>query len=301
MKANQAMYPVTTMSKVLRIPRATFYAWLKRQPCIRDKNNAELTERIRAIHDESNGSYGAPRIHEALKTQCAQTNESAPGRNRVARLMKEAQIAGITRRRPKKPKTTKQDPRHPSAPDLVQRDFTASAPDRLWVADITYVPTRSGWLFLAVVLDVFSRKIVGWSMATHLRTELVLDALDMAVKQRRPTDVIHHSDKGCQYTSYAFGKRCEHAGIRPSTGTAGDCYDNSMAESFFATLECELLDPTSFDNPGEAALAIFQFIEGWYNTRRLHSALDYCAPVDYELQHQSLQQTPMTASPDLSI
>ena len=169
-------------------------------------------------------------------------------------------------------------------PDLVERDFTADAPDRLWVADITHIPTWAGFLYLAVVLDAFSRRVVGWSMANHLRTQLVLDALDMALWQRRPDGVIHHSDQGSQYTSLAFGKRCRDAGVRPSTGSVGDCYDNAMCESFFATLECELLERRRFRSHAEARMAVFEFIEGWYNPRRRHSAIGYLSPVNYETE-----------------
>ena len=172
------------------------------------------------------------------------------------------------------------------APDLVERRFVAEAPDRLWVADITYVPTAAGFLYLAVVLDVFSRRVVGWSMADHLRTELVLDALDMAVGQRRPASVIHHSDQGCQYTSLAFGERCRQWGVAPSMGSVGDCYDNAMAESFFATLECELLDRTRFHDHRQAQGAIFEFIEGWYNPHRRHQGLGYYSPMDFKRHYQ---------------
>lgn len=168
------------------------------------------------------------------------------------------------------------------APDLVRRAFEATGPDRLWVADITYIPTWSGFLYLAVVLDAWSRRIVGWAMATHLKTELVLAALEMAVGLRKPTGVIHHSDQGCQYTSIAFGLRCREAGVRPSMGSVGDAYDNAMCESFFATLECELLARRRFRSQAEARMAVFDFIEEWYNPRRRHSALDYDSPVQYE-------------------
>ena len=164
----------------------------------------------------------------------------------------------------------------------MDRNFTAEGPDQLWVADITYVPTRSGFLYLSVVLDAWSRRVVGWSMATHLRTELVLGALEMAITQRRPTAVIHHSDQGCQYTSIEFGRRCREAQVRPSMGSVGDCYDNAMCESFFATLECELLDQRRFRNQAEARMAIFDFIEAWYNPRRRHSALGYRSPINFE-------------------
>ena len=179
-------------------------------------------------------------------------------------------------------RTTVRDREARPAPDLVDRDFSAPGPDRLWVADITYVPTWAGFLYLAVVLDAWSRRVVGWAMAMHLRTELVLEALNMAFTQRRPTDVIHHSDQGCQYTAIAFGQRCREMGVRPSMGSVGDAYDNAMCESFFATLECELLDRHRFHSHAEARMAIFEFIEGWYNPHRRHSALDYQSPINYE-------------------
>lgn len=202
------------------------------------------------------------------------------GRKRVARLMRLAGLEGVCRRRRRG--TTKRDETARPAPDLVDRDFSASGPDRLWIADITYIPTWSGFLYLAVVLDVWSRRVVGWAMATHLRTELVLGALEMALWRRRPGDVIHHSDQGSQYTSVAFGKRCEEAGVRPSMGSVGDCFDNAMCESFFATLECECLDRQRFRTQKEARMAVFDFIEGFYNPHRRHSALDYESPVEYE-------------------
>ena len=168
------------------------------------------------------------------------------------------------------------------APDLVDRRFTADAPDQLWVADITYVPTWSGFLYLAVVLDEYSRRIVGWAMANHLRTELVLDALNMAIFRRKPNNVIHHPDQGTQYTSIAFGSRCREAGVRPWMGSVGDCYDNAMCESFNATLECKLLVQHNFKTQREASLAVFHFIEGWYNPKRRHSALGYLSPSEFE-------------------
>ena len=194
--------------------------------------------------------------------------------------MSTAGLYGASRRR--WVTTTVRDRAAKPASDLIQRNFTATAPNRLWVADISYIPTWAGFLYLAVVLDAFSRKIVGWAMETHLRTELVLAALNMALGQRRPAEVIHHSDHGSQYTAFAFGKRCDEAGVRPSMGTVGDCFDNAMCESFFATLECELLDRRRFKTQIEARMAIFEFIEGWYNPHRRHSALDYLSPIDYE-------------------
>jgi len=194
--------------------------------------------------------------------------------------MRERNIHGASRR--KGFKTTVRDRDARPAPDLVERKFVATAPNQLWVADITYVPTLSGFLFVAIVLDVFSRRVVGWAMANHLRTELVLDALDMAIDRRRPKNVIHHSDQGCQYTSIAFGNRCKEAGVRPSMGSVGDCYDNAMCESFNASLECEMLVRNRFKNQREAALAVFDYIEGFYNPRRRHTAIGSISPVEFE-------------------
>jgi putative transposase len=189
-------------------------------------------------------------------------------------------MQGVSRR--KRCWTTIRDQDAQPARDLVSRAFKASSPDQLWVADITYVPTWAGFLYLAVVLDVWSRKVIGWAMASHLRTELVLDALNMAIAVRAPREVIHHSDQGCQYTSFTFGKRCREAGVTPSMGSVGDAYDNALAESFFATLECELLDRTRFRNQIEARMAIFDFIEGWYNPHRRHSGIGYDSPSKFE-------------------
>jgi putative transposase len=239
-----------------------------------------LSEQIQAIHTWSRGTYGAPRIHAEL-----QDRGVCVGCKRVARLMQAAGLRGVSRR--KAPTTTRRGSQARPAPDLVDRDFSVRGPDELWVADITYVPTAVGFLYLSVVLDAFSRRIVGWAMANHLRTELVLAALEMALAQRRPDGVIHHSDQGCQYTSIAFGQRCRQAGGRPSMGSVGDCFDNAMCESFFATLECELLDREHFATRTEARRAIFSFIEGWYNPHRRHSALSYQSPITYERRHHA--------------
>ena len=275
---NQADYPVATMCCLLEVSTSGFYAWLKRSESARARRDAELADKVEAIHLRSRGTYGAPRIHAEL---CAQGEQV--GRKRVARLMKARGLVGTSRR--KGCRTTSRDEAARPAPDLVERQFAAEAPNQLWVADITYVPTREGFLYLAVVLDVFSRRIVGWAMASHLRTELVVQALNMALWQRQPEAVIHHSDQGCQYTSLAFSHRCDEAGVRPSMGSVGDCFDNAMAESFFATLECELLERSTFRTRAEAERAIFEFIEGWYNPHRRHSALGYLSPIDFEQQH----------------
>lgn len=282
MKANQACYRVAIMCRVLEVSRSGYYAWLKREPSAREKANAELLERVREIHAESDGTYGAPRVHAELVELPQGPRASL---NRVARVMRWAGLQGVSPR--KWARTTVRDEKARPAPDLVNRDFTATGPDQLWVADITYVPTWAGFLYLAVVLDVWSRGIVGWAMATHLRTELVLEALDMALVQRRPQGVIHHSDQGSQYTSLAFGRRCKLMGIRPSMGSVGDAYDNAMCESFFGTLESELLDRYTFRSPVEARMAVFRYIEGWYNPKRRHSSLGYQSPANFEAKNRS--------------
>jgi putative transposase len=280
-RANQGKHRVATMCRVLGVSPSGYYAWRIRPPSRCAQRDAELLSAIRAAHVSSDGTYGAPRVHEELRDHGA-----CVGRKRIARLMRSAGLRGVSRR--KWYRTTVRDERFRPAPDLVQRDFRADGPNRLWVADITYIPTSAGYLFLAVVLDAWSRRIVGWSMATHLRTELVLDALEMAIQQRKPSNVIHHSDQGSQYTSIAFGQRCTQAAVRPSMGSVGDCYDNAMCESFFATLECELLDRYRFATQAEARLRVFRFIEGFYNPHRRHSALDYLSPANYELRHRAL-------------
>ena len=269
------------MCRLLGVSTSGYHAWVKRQPSRRAETDAALTADIRAAHAASRGTYGAPRIHAELAA-----NGIRVGRKRVARLMRQAGVAGASRRRFI---TTTVKGAHRQAPDLVERNFTADGPDRLWVADITYIPTWSGFLYLAVVLDAYSRRIVGWSMATTLATQLVLDALGMALLTRRPNGVIHHSDQGSQYTSIEFGQRCRDAGVRPSMGSVGDAYDNAMCESFFATLECELLARSRFRTPTDARSAVFSFIEGFYNPRRRHSSISYLSPVEYERQHQAVR------------
>lgn len=272
------MHAVSIMCRVLLVSVSGFHAWLKRPASKRAIDDLALIARIRAIHDMSDGTYGAPRIRAEL----ADVDGLKIGVRRVSRLMRKARIVGVSRRR--FCVTTTPDGT-PATQDLVKREFKADAPNKLWVADITYVPTWAGFLFLAVVIDVWSRKVVGWSIGTNLKTEIVLAALDMAVAQRQPQGVIHHSDHGCQYTSVAFGQRCIQAGVKPSMGTVGDAYDNAMAESFFASLECELLDRHTLKTHVEARMALFRYIEGWYNPRRRHSALDYQSPVSYERKH----------------
>ena len=283
MTAHQAVHPVASVCRTLGVSPSGYYAWRKRPLSPRARADVELTAQIEVVHRDSRGTYGAPRIHAELAAQGISI-----GRKRVARLMRAARLRGVSRR---KFRTTVRDETARPAPDLVDRQFTAAGPDRLWVADITYVPTWAGVLYLAVVLDAWSRRVIGWAMESHLRTELVVAALDMAVAQRRPTTVIHHSDQGCQYTSLAFGQRCREAGVRPSMGSVGDAYDNALCESFFATLECELLDRQRFPTQADARLAVFDFIEGWYNPRRRHSSLDYLSPMIFERSQETDDRT----------
>ncbi len=276
MKAHRAVFPVRAMCRVLGLSPSGFYAWLKRPRSASALRDDALRVLVRRSWEASRRTYGRPRIHADL----AAWGERV-GPKRVARLMREEGIEGASRRR-RKVALTVRDAHARPAPDLVERDFSAEGPDQLWVADITYVPAGAGWLYLAVVVDAWSRRVVGWAMETHLRGELVERALAMAVENRSPETVIHHSDQGSQYTSWAFGERCRKAGVRRSTGSVGDAYDNAMCESFFATLECELLDRCQFTSPAEARRAVFAFIEGFYNSRRRHSALGYESPAGFE-------------------
>jgi len=264
---------------MLRVSPSGFYAWRDRAPSARSLEDAVLSERIRQIHLDSDGLYGSPNIHAELRDQGTRI-----GRKRVARLMRRTGLHGVSRRRGFVV-TTQRDPKQRPAPDLVNRSFVAAGPNRLWVADMTYVPTWAGFIYLAIVLDVWSRRIVGWAIGEQLTSELVLAALNMAIAQRRPAEFIHHSDQGSQYTSIAFGQRCAKLGVRPSMGSVGDAYDNAMAESFFASLECELIDRRNFQNKTEARLALFTYIEGWYNPRRRHSGLGRIAPAEFERRY----------------
>jgi putative transposase len=277
----RANFPVTTMCRVLGVSPSGYWAWANRPPSERARRDAGLTAEIRRIHERSRGTYGVPRVHAELRfegTRCS--------RKRVARLMRAEGLEGVHRRRAVR--TTVRDRDVAPAPDLVNRTFVAPAPDRLWVADITYVPTWAGFLYVAVVVDACSRAVVGWSMAGHLRTELILDALDMAITRRRPpAGLVHHSDRGTQYTSLAFGRRAREAGIALSMGSTGDAYDNAMAESFFASLETELLDRTTFRTRADARLAVFDYIEAFYNRIRRHSALGYLSPAEFERRYRS--------------
>ncbi|XCM77593.1 IS3 family transposase (plasmid) [Kitasatospora sp. HUAS MG31] len=274
----QAGHSVKRACELLRVSRAAFYARRNDEPGPRAVRDAELTVRIIEIHADSRGSYGAPRVHAALRR-----GGDRCGRRRIARLMREAGLQGRHRRR--RQRTTIPDPNAATRPDLVLRDFEPDpdALDARWCGDITYIPTDEGWLYLATVIDIASRRVVGWATADHLRTELVADALRAAYRTRRPAGpVIFHSDRGCQYTSREFADLATEFGVRLSVGSTGQCWDNALAESFFATLKRELIGERPWPSRVAARSAIFEWIEGWYNIRRLHSTLGYRSPADYE-------------------
>lgn len=273
-----AEHAVGLMCRVLKVSRSGYYAWRVRSPCRRQRDDAALSSRIERIHRDSRGTYGAPRITAQLKAEGVRV-----GNKRVGRLMRRQGLEGSHRRRKKTPRTTVRDPRAVAASDLVERQFSASETNRLWVADISYLPTWEGFEYLAFVLDAYSRRCVGWAMAGHLRTELVTDALQMALGRRDPAPgLIHHSDHGSQYSSLAFGQRLAEAGAVPSMGSVADPYDNALAESFVATLKREVLDGVSWSTRESVRSAVFDYIEIFYNRRRLHSALGYQSPADYE-------------------
>jgi len=272
----RATYPVTLLCRVLQVARSAYYAWARRGVSARAQADEQLAERIALAHTRSRRTYGAPRIHAELRAagvRCA--------RKRVARLMRAAGLVGCHRRR--RTRTTIVDPARVPAPNLVARNFTVPTPDRLWLGDITYVATREGWLYLAVLLDAHSRRVIGWAMADHLRAELALDAPAMALDTRRPAPgLVQHTDRGSQYTAVAYQMALAAHGVTASMSRAGDCYDNAVAESFVATLKAELIDTRSWPTRAVARSAIFEWLVVWYNRQRRHSALGYRAPVAYE-------------------
>lgn len=282
----RATYGVGPLLSAIGEPASTFYQRVSRPVSARSLTDAALLERIEAIWERSRRTYGAPRIHAMLTREGV-----AVGRKRVERLMRNAGIAGVHLR--KHWRTTTADPDAVPAPDLVDRDFTATAPNQLWVADFTYVRTGQGFLYLATVLDVFSRKIVGWKMSDRMTTDLVLDAFEMGLWRRDVTrhELIHHSDKGSQYTSLRFTQRLIDAGVDPSTGSTGDSYDNAMAESFFSTIKRELIYRDSWTSRHDAELAIFAWIEGWYNKERIMSCLGMQSPDEYEHAYNTANAT----------
>ena len=278
--AQKAHHSISLMCRVVGVSRSGFHAWERRPPSDRALTDACLLERIARIHRESRGTYGARRVHAALRQQGIRV-----GRKRVERLMRAQRLTGAVPR--KRAKTTIRVPGVRAADDLVLRDFAPSATNQLWVADIKYVPTAAGWLYLAAVVDCFSRRVVGWSMRDDLRAQLVVDALEMAVARRRPKPgLIHHSDQGSQYVSLIFGERCREADIDVSMGCTS-AYDNAVAESFFASLAKDLLRRQSLRSRAEARTAVFDYIETFYNPIRLHSTLGYRSPIDYETMKEA--------------
>jgi putative transposase len=274
--AEKAHHPVAALCRALGVSRSGFHAWERRGPSPRRRSDQELLERIRGIHAESRGTYGWPRVHAELRHRGARV-----ARKRVARLMRSAGLCGVVRRR--RARTTIRVPGVRPAPDRVARDFRPAGPNALWVADLTQVATREGPLYVAAILDCYSRRCVGWAMAEHMRAQLVVEALELAVRQRRPPlGLVHHSDQGSQYVSLAFGQRCRDAGIDVSMGARGCALDNAVCESFYASLKKELIRRRSWPTRREAQGAIFEWIEGWYNRRRLHSTLGYWSPAQYE-------------------
>src|SRR5436190_5505087 len=270
-------FPVAVMCRVLKVSRTGFYNWERRAPSDRALQDAWLTEKVKHLHEQSRGVYGTPRIHAELRLE----HDIRVGKKRVARLMKAAGISGVRPR--KRWRTTIRIPGITPASDLVERQFSPDRPNVLWVADITYLRTGEGWLYLAAVQDAYSRQIVGWSMATHMRASLVVDALKMALSRRRPgPGLIHHSDQGGQYVSLAFGRAARDAGIAVSMGSRGDVYDNAVAETFFATLKKELVNRRSWPSRLELQSAVFEYIEAFYNRQRRHSTLGMLSPNTYE-------------------
>jgi putative transposase len=277
--ANQADLPVRTMCETFNVSTSGYYDWIDRPQSARQTANDALATQIHKAFIASDETYGMPRVRAQLRHDGV-----IASRKRVARLMQHNHWRGVSRRRGFCI-TTERDKRQRPAPDLVKRQFVATDMNQLWVADMTYLPTWAGFLYLAAITDVFSRKVVGWAFGARMTADLVTEALQMAVTTRQPQHVIHHSDQGSQYTSLAFGKRCEQLGVQVSMGTVGDAYDNAMAESFFASLECELINRRVWKTQTEARLAVFSWIEGWYNPHRLHSALGYMSPNNFEMKY----------------
>jgi putative transposase len=275
--AEKANYPVALMCRALEVNRTSFHDWERRPPSDRALQDAWLLEQIKGIHETKRRVYGAPRIHAELRLG----HGIRVGRKRVERLMKQAGISGLVPR--KRGRTTIHVPGVRVADDLVERRFRPTAPNVLWLADITYLRSWEGWLYLAAVQDAYSRAIVGWSMAEHMRTELVVDALNMALHRRRPDrGLVHHSDQGSQYVSLGFGQAARDAGIAISMGSRGDAYDNAVAESFFATLKKELIHRQSWPTKRQLGSAVFEYIEAFYNRERRHSTLGMLSPAEYE-------------------
>lgn len=285
-QAHRAEHAVVTMCRVLQVSKAGFYAWLSRPESKRRRAETRLRVEIAAVHRKSRRRYGSPRVHEELRRRGIRV-----ARKRVARLMRESGLKG-RKRRGRVPRTTESNHSHPVAENVLQRRFSVAEVgglDRVWAADITYLPTGEGWLYLAVVLDLGSRRVIGWAMRSTLEQSLSTDALGMAIARRgllgaasERLDLLHHSDRGSHYSGSAYRSLLEEHGMRPSMSRKGDCWDNAVCESFFATLETELVEGSNWATREEARAAVFEYIEAWYNRERLHSTLGYLSPMEYE-------------------
>ncbi len=270
-------FSVSRCCQVLEVSRSGYYAWRKRTPCTAVVRRQKLVEKIRTVHKGNRGAYGSPRVCQALHQQGEQVSE-----NTVAKVMRSEEIRAKTKRK-FTPRTTDSAHYQPVAENVLDRQFTADAPNQKWVTDITYIPTDEGWLYLAGVLDLFSRKVVGWSMADHMETQLVNDALSMALDRRDPGEgLLHHSDRGVQYASDSYTHRLSQRGIKMSMSRKGNCWDNAVMESFWATLKTELVNHERFATRNQARAAIFEYIEVFYNRVRLHSTLGYRSPEAFE-------------------
>jgi putative transposase len=278
-EAEKATYPVHRLCRALAVSPSGYYAWRHRAPSARVVQERALTVQIRAIHAESQGIYGSPRVHEALR------HAGRPvGRNRVIRVMQREQLSGRARRRFRV--TTVADPAAAPAPNRLAQDFVVSIPNRVWVADITALATAEGWLYLAVLMDLCSRRVVGWAADRTLETSLVLRAWMIAVTRRRTAPEMHHSDRGCQYTSARYQQALQARGVRCSMSRRGNCYDNAPMESFFHTLKTEIADRAVWHTRDDAEAAVATYIETFYNTRRLHSSLGYRSPAQFEREYR---------------
>jgi transposase InsO family protein len=274
---HRAAYPLRLMCRVLAVSPAGFYAWQRRGPSARQQEDTRLGVQVAAFHRRSRRRYGSPRIHRDLREEAG----LRVSRKRVARVMREAGLVGTPRRRFRV--TTQADPRQAPAPNHLARQFTVPEPNRVWAADVTYLPTVAGWLYLAVVLDLCSRRVVGWALSARLDRHLVLTALGRALARRRPPrGLLHHSDRGAEYTSGDYQAQLAQAGIVCSMSRRGDCWDNAVVESFFATLKRELVSGARWTTPAEAEMAMTEYLEGWYNIHRRHSTLGYLSPAAFE-------------------
>lgn len=283
-----ANFAVRTLCRVMQVSTSGYYAWAKREPSKRALEDQALAAEVRAIHAKSRGNYGSPRIHEQL------LRTRRISRKRVARIMRENDIYG--RRPPRFKVTTNSDHDDPIADNVLARDFTAAGVDKKWVGDITYIWTSEGWLYLAVLIDLYSRRVVGWAIAEHMRTELATNALKMALGRRRPpSNLVHHTDRGCQYASEEYRAALLGAGVTRSMSRTGDCWDNAVAESFFATLKKELIHRYRWLERRDAAKAIGEYIELFYNSHRLHSSIGYRSPAEFEALNSNPQAAELAA------